>query len=122
MGPTDFSQFSLLLSADGCSPTPRMDNPGAGPTLTAKRAVDALFQQARPDAFYQPAGKAVPSSHLAAGSVPPLPEKDACDLAYDFGSLLGVGDTPSWMAPTSDAPPQQGKTDLGDQPFAGLFT
>ena len=56
----------------------------------------------------------------------PLPEGDLLnELTFEFGSLLGVDDTPSWLGASagggSGAAAAKPAPAVGDRPFAALF-
>ena len=124
--PTDFSQLSAKLS--GGAP---LAATATAPTTLAQRAADALFAQAGAgappeNADPNPGGRGAP---VGAGKI------TATELTMDFGSLLGVGDNPSWLgAPTSQPAAaaaqqqqqQQGLTGTAatggaDRPWGALF-
>jgi hypothetical protein len=54
-------------------------------------------------------------------SLPLLGDRDLEQLTFSFNSLLGVGDTPSWLQPPGLEGTQQLAEPLSDRPFAALF-
>lgn len=57
-------------------------------------------------------------------ALPLLAERELENLTLSFGSLLGVGDTPSWLQPLGEGGPgaeQPAGQHLSDRPFAALF-
>jgi hypothetical protein len=88
-------------------------------------SMDALLQQiihGGTDSWLRPlttCDGAPPADQLQvpAAELRQLGDRGLSELA-DFGSLLGVGDTPSWIPPTLQGQQQPA---VGDRPFAGLF-
>ena len=115
LGPTDFTQLMASLMGNSVDLLPA-SRQGGGTTAVAQRAVDALLQHAGVggDTLGEllSGGATRPAPRAAAGraagqnaepnpdsaALPLMPDKELRELAFEFGSLLGVGDAPSWLA------------------------
>jgi hypothetical protein len=76
--------------------------PGVPPCLLAAAGADALNQNQDPNP----------------NSLPLLGDRDLDQLTFSFNSLLGVGDTPSWLQPPGMDGTQQPADSLSERPFA----
>jgi hypothetical protein len=50
-----------------------------------------------------------------------MADKEVHELTFEFGSLLGGGDTPSWLMPPSAAAGAAQHQNQNERPFAALF-